>query len=463
MQKGIRRQPKKKIVPASRLSVIQADVAGIDIGSREMFVCSPANEAGEREIRVYATTTEQIRNCVKWLKERNVRSVAMESTGVYWIPVLEIMELAGLEVVLADTRPVSRVPGRDKTDANDCEWLQTLHSHGMIQGAYRPAQQISELRTIVRTKLGLVRDQADVLRRMQKCLDQMNVRVHHAVRALKGATGMAMLRAIVGGERDPRKLVELRDRGCKKSKAEMIELLSGNWRSDHLFNLEQHLAMYDTLEGKIGVYEAEIRRRYESLTPESRKQAPVPPVANAAKRKSMRRRGQEAKREAQYRASGVDLTAIDGVGVETVEVVTSEYGVDLSRFPTEKAFIKHIGLAPHRPVTGGKVMKKAKRKEKGTRTAEALRNAATTLKQTQTAMGAYFRRIERRKNTGVAVFCTARKVAQQIYRMLRHGQDYVDIGQAAYQKQYEATRLRAMQKSAQQLGLKLVKIEAATA
>lgn len=218
-----------RVDQGSKLSVIQPDVAGIDIGSREMFVCGPADEQGRRELRVFATTTGQIQECVRWLKRQRVRSVAMESTGVYWIPVLEIMESSGLEVLLVDTRPLSRVPGRDKSDAEDGQWLQTLHSHGLLRGAYRPSEQISELRTIVRQKAVLVRQQADWTRRMHKCLDQMNVRVHHAVKDTQGATGMAMLRAIVAGERDARNLAKLRDRGCQKSEAEMVELLSGNW------------------------------------------------------------------------------------------------------------------------------------------------------------------------------------------------------------------------------------------
>src|SRR5437870_2368021 len=211
-----------KVDQGSTLSMIQPDVAGIDIDSREMFVCGPGDRQGGREMRVFATTTEQIQECVRWLKQQQVRSVAMESTGVYWIPVFEIMESSGLEVLLVDTRPLSRVPGR-KTDAEDCQWLQTLHSHGLLRGAYRPSEEISELRTIIRQKAVLVRQQADWIRRMHKCLDQMNVRVHHAVKDTQGVTGMAMLRAIVGGERDPRNLVKLRDRGCQKSEAEMVE------------------------------------------------------------------------------------------------------------------------------------------------------------------------------------------------------------------------------------------------
>src|SRR5450759_4719978 len=332
-----------------------------------MFVCGPADQEGRREMRVFATTTEQIQ-CVGWLKQKEVRSVAMESTGVYWIPVLEIMESSALEVLLVDTRPLSRVPGR-KTDAEDCQWLQTLHSHGLLRGAYRPSEQISELRTIVRQKAVLVRQQADWIRRVHKCLDQMNVRVHHAVKDTQGVTGMAMLRAIVAGERDPRNLAKLRDPGCQKSEAEMVELLTGNWRSDHLFNLKQHLAMYDSAASQIAVYEEEIQRRMQEVTPAGRKDVKAPPLANIEKRKTMKRRDQEGKRQALYRVMGGELKTIDGIGVETVEVIMSEYGTEMSKFPTEGEFVKHVGLAPHRPISGGKVLKNKRKKQKGTRTA----------------------------------------------------------------------------------------------
>jgi transposase len=451
-----------KVDQGTKLSVIQSDVAGIDIGSREMFVCGPANQEGRREMRVFATTTEQIRECVRWLKQQHVRSVAMESTGVYWIPVLEIMESSGLEVLLVDTRPLSRVPGR-KTDVEDCQWLQTLHSHGLLRGAYRPSEQISELRTIVRQKAVLVREQANWIRRMHKCLDQMNVRVHHAVTDIKGATGMAMLRAIVGGERDPRNLAKLRDPGCQKSEAEMVEFLTGNWRSDHLFNLKQHLTMYDSAARQIAVYEEEIQLRMQEITPAGRKDVKAPPLANREKRKTMKKRDQEEKRQALYRVMGVDLTAIDGIGVETVEVIMSEYGTEISKFPTEGEFVKHLGLAPYRPVSGGKVLKNKRKKQKGTRTAEVLRNAASSLKHSLSALGAYYRRLARRKDSGVAVFATARKLAALVYRMLRYGQQYVDVGQAEYEKRYEQTRVRALASTAKQMGYNLVKQETVSA
>ena len=460
-----KRRSNSKLVGGSQLAVINPRVAGIDIGSREMFVCGSANREGRREVRVFATTTQQILECVRWLKEQNVESAALESTGVYWIPVLEILESQGVSTLLVDPGPLSRVPGRsEKTDSSDCQWIQTLHSHGLLNGSFRPSEPVGELRTIVRQKTTLMREQGDWIRRMQKCLDQMNVRVHHAVTQTQGATGMAILRAIVAGERDARKLAALRDPGCQKSETEMVELLTGHWRADHLFNLKQHMMMYDTVSSQLAVYEQEIQRRMQELTPSGRKETEVPAVAKPAKQRTIKRRGQEARRQALYRMIGADLTSIDGIGVETAEVIISEYGIDMSKFPSEKEFAKHVGLVPSRPVSGGKVLKKKARKaRKSTRTADVLRNAASALKNSHSAIGSYFRRIARRIDAGVAVFATARKLAEMVYRMLRYGQAYVDQGQAAYEKQYEATRLRAIKSTAKQLGYDLVKQEAATA
>jgi transposase len=440
----------------SKLPAIQVSVAGIDIGSREMYVCGPPQENGEREIQSFATTTIEIQACVAWLKERKVQSVAMESTGVYWIPVLEMLESSGLETLLVDTRPLSRVPGR-KTDVEDCQWIQTLHSHGLLQGSYRPSEEITQLRTIVRQKAVLVREQADWVRRMHKCLDQMNVRVHHAVSDIQGVTGMAIVRAIVGGERDPRKLAKLRDPGCQRNEEEIAEFLTGHWRPDHLFNLQQSLLMYDGISERITVYEQEIQQRMAQLTPPTRKDAEAPPLANRSKQKAIKRRGQEGKRQELYRMVGADLTTIDGIGVETAEVIISEYGVNVNKFSTEEEFVSHLKLAPHRPVSGGKVLKKKRQQKKSTRSAEVLRQAATTLHASRSALGAYFRRIARRKDRSIAVFAAARKLAVLVYRMLRWGQQYVDIGQEAYERQSAAVKLRAIASTVDQLGYDLVK------
>jgi len=420
-----------------------------------MHVCAPTGEEGQIEVRVFGTATDEILACAQWLKQMQVESVAMERTGVYWIPVLEILEGCGFETLLVDTRPLSRVPGR-KTDVGDAAWIQTLHSHGLLRGCFRPSEQISQLRSLIREKAVLVADQANWTRRMQKCLDQMNERVHHAVSDAQGVTGMRILRAIVGGERDPGKLAELRDAGCLKSREQMAALLNGHWRADHLFNLAQSLRRYDAIEEQVGAYESEIQRRMRELTPAARAESQAPALANGAKRKAMKRRQQEEKRQTLYRLVGVDLTTIDGVGTETAEVVISEYGVEMSRFASEKEFGSHVKLAPRQNITGGKPVPKRGR-SKATRVGRALHQAAVAVGKGPSALGAYYRRISRGKGATIAVFATARKIGTLIYRMLRWGQAYVDIGQQAYEERYQARRLRSLTSTAAQLGYQLVK------
>jgi transposase len=344
----------------------------------------------------------------KWLKDRGVESVAMESTGVYWIAPHEVLEAAGFEILLVDTRQLARVPGRDKkTDPSDCEWIQRLHSCGLLKGSFRPKEAVCVLRTLVRDKANLVCESGDWVRRMQKSLDQMNVRVHRAVSDIDGATGMAILRAIAAGERDPRKLAKLRDRRCHKSEEEIAEQLSGHWREDHLFSLRQALKMYDAIQQGMADYDQEILRKLSEMEREEKRGQPTPPVKNPQKAKAMKKRGEEPMREALYRMSGVDLTTIDAIGVETVQVVLSEYGPDLSRFPTEKEFVSHVTLAPRRPMSGGKPVKKKRRNTASTRVAGALRMAALSLRNSATALGAYYRKIARRIGGDVAVFATA--------------------------------------------------------
>jgi transposase len=459
-------QPKKVNRPtviqqANQLTVIRTDVAGIDVGAKELFVCAPGPEAGLTQVKVFGTTTPELMKVAEWLKEWKVTSVAMESTGVYWIAPFEVLESEGLEVKLTDTRQLSRVPGR-KTDMLDCQWIQCLHSHGLLKGCFRPEESIVELRSVVRGKAVLVRERADWMRRIQKSLDQMNVRVHRAVTELDGVTGMKMVRAIVKGERDPRQLAKLRDPGCQKSEESMIEELTGHWREDHLFNLGQAMKMYDSIEERIGDYEKEILRQMEGLKCERAKDREVPPVRKRAKAKSIQRRQQEPARRALFGMTGVDATDIDGVGVEVMEAVVSEYGPDLKAFPNEKLFVAHLRLAPHLNITGGKPSKKKHPGESTTRVGEILRTAAISLEQTQTELGAYFRNIARHKERGVAVFATARKLAVLIYRALRWGQPYVDRGAAAYEERSMEIRMKNLARNAAQLGYELVPKTAAT-
>jgi len=352
------------------LPLMRRNIAGIDLGSTAHWVCAPTVDDSGREITDFGATTPELIRMVEWLKERKVESVALESTGVYWIAPHEVLEAHGFEVLLVDTRQLAQVPGRDKkTDPTDCEWIQRLHSCGLLRGSFRPAEQICMLRTLVRDKANLVSESGDWVRRMQKSLDQMNVRVHRAVSSIEGITGMAILRAIAGGERDAQKRAQLRDPHCRKSEEEIAEQLSGHWRADHLFSLQQALKMYDAIQERIAAYEREILRKLGELASAKQQGQSASPPKNANKAKLIKNRGQEPLRQALYRMSGVDATQIDAIGVETMEVVISEYGPDLSRLPTEKQFVSHATLAPHVPKSGNKPVKK----KSGTASAAAQR------------------------------------------------------------------------------------------
>jgi transposase len=454
-REGGRPEARSKLIEG--LPVVRHGVAGIDLGSERHWVCAPTADRSEREVADFGATTPELIRMAEWLKERKVESVAMESTGVYWIAPHEVLEAQGLELLLVDTRQLAQVPGRNKkTDPEDCQWIQRLHGCGLLRGSFRPEEEVCMLRTLVRDRANLVAESGDWVRRMQKSLDQMNVRVHRAVSDIDGVTGMAILRAIVAGQRDARELAKLRDRRCQKSEEEIAEQLSGHWREDHLFSLRQALKMYDAIQENIGSYEQEIMRKLEEMQREELHDQPAPKVQNRQKAKALKKRGEEPMREALYRMSGVDLTCIDAIGVQTVQVVLSEYGPDLSRFPTEKQFVSHVTLAPRRRMSGGKPVRNKKRSRASTRVAGALKMAALSLRNSATALGAYYRRLARRIGGDVAVFATARKLATLIYRLLRWGQPYVDEGMEAFELRYQKIRIAALKENAKQLGYALM-------
>ena len=448
-------------VKALELEVIRRDVAGLDLGSREHYVCAPAADGQGREVERFGATTGELYRLVQWLKARGVRSVAMESTGVYWIPVYEVLEHHGLEAVLVNARALKSVPGR-KTDVLDAQWIQMLHSCGLLKGAFRPGDEVCALRALIRERSTLTQAAADWIRRMQKCLDQMNIRVHHAVADLTGVTGMAIVRAIVAGERDPQALAGLRDRRCHKSVEEIVAYLEGNWRSEHLFVLEQALKTYDFLQERLGQFDAQILLQLHALEHPTAAASPAARDVAPAKLSRMRKRGQQPLHEALRRMSGVDLTTIDGLGVETVQVVQSEIGTDVSAFPTEHHFVSYLKLAPKLAISGGKPVASKKRLSTSTRVGAALRMAATTLRYSKTALGAEFRRLARLKGAGVAVFAMARKLAILIYRLLKFGQSYVDQGVQAYEERFRQRRLAACHSMAMSLGLQILTPETTT-
>jgi transposase len=384
----------------------------------------------------------------------------MESTSVYWIPLYELLEARGFEVLLANARQLSNVPGR-KTDMQDCQWIQLLHACGLLRGSFRPGEHICALRSLMRECSNVIEERTRCVQRMQKSLDQMNVQVHRAVTHITGTTGMGIIRAIVAGERDPLVLAGLRDKRCRKSTREFLEYLRGTWRHEHLFNLKMSLALYDTLNAMIDTYQQKIAEVMQALQPAERREAKPPDHPCEKKARNLQVRGQEEARQALWRFSGVDLTRIDGISITAATAVLTEVGLDLTEFPTEKHFVSWLRLCPNRQISGGKVLKKKRNAVGATRVANVLRMCAVCLERSQTALGAQFRRLSRRKGRAVAIFAMARKLAVLIYRMLRYGQDYVDQGVEAYEQQFKERRLHAIISSAKQMGYELKPIEAA--
>ena len=433
------------------LKTIQPNAAGIDLGSCEHWVAGPPQEDGRPNVQRFGTTTPELLRLAEWLKQQGVETVAMESTGVYWIPLYEILDSRGFEVVLANARQIHNVPGR-KTDMIDCQWVQLLHACGLLRGSFRPSDEICRLRALIRERNTMVKQRADWVRRMQKYLDQMNVRVHRAVSDITGVTGMAIIRAIVDGQRDPHALAGLRDRRCRKSEAQIAEQLTGNWRLEHLFNLRQALKMYNQLCTVIEDYDSEILTYITTLQPKNASDTSAPPLASKAKTKNLTSRGQEPMRQALYRFCGFDMTTIDGIGVDTASEIISELGIDFTVFPNENNFVSYVRLAPNLSISAGKKVPKKLKSSTCTRVATALRMAALTLRNSKTALGAFYRRVAWRKGASVAVFATARKLAQLIYRLVRYGQAYVDTGAEAYEARFNKRRIKFYTKALNAMG-----------
>jgi transposase len=386
-----------------------------------------------------------------WLRQCQVTTVAMESTGVYWIPLYDLLEREGFQVLLVDPRQVQRAPNRPKTDVHDCQWIQRLHSLGLLTAAFRPEEPIRVWRAYQRHRATLIEDAGRHLQRIEKALEQMNVKLPEVVSDITGVTGMGIVRAIVRGERDPQALAKLRDHRCKASAETIARALQGTWQPEHLFALQQSLALYDYYHDQIRDCDRVIETHLQGMAlPE------VPPLAPT--RRVRRRKDNEVTFDARQRlhhVAGVDLTAIEGIEERTALVVLSEIGIDMSRWPSEKHFGSWLGLAPNPKKSGGRVKSSATRPGVN-RAAQALRLAAKNLQRSQSALGAFFRRIAARRGLAKAITATAYKLARIIYAMLQHGMAYVAQGLETYETAYRERVVRQIKRKAAALGLVII-------
>jgi transposase len=434
----------------AQLAAVNLYAAGIDIGAQEHWVAVPPTSDAQ-PVRGFGACTADLEAMATWLQQCGVTTVAMESTGVYWIPLFELLEARGFAVVLADAREVQRAPGRPKTDVRDCQWLQRLHTYGLLAAAFRPPEQICVLRSYLRQRAMLVTYAGQHIQHMQKALTQMNLKLQHVVSDVTSVTGMAILKAILTGERDPVTLARLRDRHCQHSEAEIARALQGNWRTEHLFALHQAVELYEFYHRQIAECDRQIELQLQTLADQSGGK-PMP----AAPRKPKRRRNDHHfdARLPVFRATGVDLTAIEGINEHTALVLLSEIGTDMTRWPTEKHFAAWLGLCPLHKISGGKVLSR-KVRPSANRAAVALRLAASCLHHSQSALGAFFRRLKARLGTPKAVVATAHKLARLVYRLLKHGEAYVAQGMAEYEHAYRERVVQSLARKAKALGYQL--------
>jgi transposase len=446
---------KKSRSSASSFRVVHPHAAGIDIGNSFHYVAVPPESCvgGELAVRQFETFTADLHALADWLKIHEVDTVVLESTGVYWIPVFELLESRGFKVCLVDARLSKSLPGR-KTDVQDCQWLQQLHTFGLLHAAFRPEDEMCVLRSYLRQREMLISCASDHIQRMQKALQQMNIKLSNVLSDITGLTGMAIIQAILDGERDPLKLAKFRDPRCKSSLEVITKSLVGNWREDHLFELRQEVELVRFYRTKMEECDVQIAS-WMSQTTKHGNAAPLP--RRQAKRNPHAPRFDA--RDLLHRMLGVDLTAIDGIEASTALKVIGEIGRDINRWPTVKHFCSWLCLCPGNKKSGGKILSSRTRRS-GNRAAAALRMAAQSLNRSQSALGAYLRRMKARLGAAEAITATAHKLARIIYSLLKHGQTFVDIGQEAYEKMYLSRVKASLEKRAKQLGFSLVPLPA---
>lgn len=439
----------KKRIKKKSLPVVHERAAGIDVGSRFHVVAVPA-EFSEDPVQTFNSFTGELHRLSAWLKSVGISTIAMESTGIYWIPVFEILQNDGFEVLLVNARLTKNVPGR-KTDINDAQWLRDLHQFGLLRGSFQPSDDIASVRSQLRHRERLLEYRAAHIQHMQKALMQMNLQLHHVVSDITGVTGLRIIRSIVAGERDPAALAAMRDVRCKQSVKTIESALIGNYRPEHILSLRHALELCDFYQSKIDEVDDEIEASLKLLRDDDIDVTALP--------KSRRKPKQinEPKFDVRgllYSVVGTDLTQLHGFGPSTALQLIGECGTDMSRWPTVKHFTSWLTLCPGSKVSGGKVLSPKSRKS-NSRAAKILRMAAFNVGKTDTALGAFYRRLAARAGKAKAVTATARKLAVLFYNTLRYGQVYQDPGASYYETQYRDRVLKNLRKRAKSLGYEL--------
>jgi len=432
-----------------RLDIVYPDCAGIDVGSAEHWAAIDP-QRGADSVRRFGSFTDELVALADWLAGHGVRQVAMEATGVYWIPIYEVLDARGFEVHLVNARATRQVSGR-KSDVLDCQWIRQLMAHGLLRGAFRPSDGICRLRSLVRQRGTKVQEQTRCVAHMQKALTQMNVQLDQVLGDLMGKTGTAILRAIVAGERDPVRLASLRDRRVRADEATVARSLHGNWREEHLFALAQALEHYDFLTTQMQRCDAAIEMALEALPMRVEEyRAPVKRLVSThrgAKQQSVLHRSLQG-------LFGVDLTAIPTISVDTALILAAEIGPDLSRFPSCSQFCSWLNVAPPTRISGGKHLPGSAPK-RFNRAGQALRQAAANARRSDSFIGACHRARMARMDAAQAIKATAHQLARLLYAMLTQGQAYVERGIEAYEARTRERQIRAVLRKAAKLGIEV--------
>jgi transposase len=430
------------------LKTVNPHTAGIDIGSAEIYVAVPVDRDKE-PVRVFKTFTCELHSLARWLVSCGITSVAMESTGVYWIPLYDMLEHYGIEVCLINARQLKFI--KKKTDVLDCQWIQQLHSYGLLNASFRPTEEIRRFRTISRQRDMLLRYRAAHIQHMQKCLHEMNLQLDNVISDITGTTGLAILRSIVAGERNPVVLSQYRDPHCRCSQEEIVKSLEGAYLDEHLFILAQALELYDFYTKEILNCDNRLFALYQALEPHSER--PLPPH-----RKTKKRSRQDPPydlRACLFRLCGVDLSQVHGLNVVTAQMILSETGTDFSKWKTCKHFASWLGLSPNNKVSGGKVLHQNPTPT-ANRATQAFRLAARSLHHSNSSLGAYYRRVMAKNGRQVAIKACAHKLARIVYSMVSTQSEFCDLGEHYYEEQFRDRTLRHLKRKAANLGFQLI-------